>query len=167
MRKVGGGAVARVFLHQPDRIAAAWRRLRHAQTHGRQTSLHLIDALVEPFVREVGMALLGTPGSPWARTRGLLRISPERGARGLYDEFAALRRCMTDALETLGGGTEERRVIASALDEAVDSAVAICQRLQDPRAEAPLIDFGGVVLEIYEAAEAVKARPLPEPAALH
>jgi hypothetical protein len=139
-----------VFLKQPERIAAAWRQVRHAQARGAQPAAHLIDGVVEPFVREVGQALLGTPGSPWSRTRGVLRISLSRGARGLYEEFTALRRCMTDALEALGGGLEERRTLSAALDDAVDSAVAAWQQLQDPRAEPPRIPFGGVVVELYE-----------------
>jgi hypothetical protein len=167
MRKVVGGAVARVFLQQPGRIAAAWRQVRQAQARGAPETPHLIDALVEPFVREVGQALLGTPGSPWTRTRGLLRLSPGRGARGLYDEFAALRRCMTDALEVLGGGSEERRIISSALDDAVDSAVAMSQQLQDPSAEPPLFRFGGVVVELYEPALTAKLASVSGPAALH
>jgi len=167
MRKVVGGAVARVFLQQPDRIAAAWRRVRQAHGGGTPEIPLLIDALVEPFVREVGQALLGTPGSPWTRTRGLLRLSPSRGARGLYDEFAALRRCMTDALEVLGGGSEERRIISSALDDAVDSAVALSQQLQDPSAEPPLFPFGGVVVELYEPGLMTKMASVAGSAALH
>jgi hypothetical protein len=167
MRKVVDGAVARVFLKQPERIAAAWRRVRYAQSRAGLSAAHLIDGVVEPFVREVGQALLGTPGSPWSRTRGVLRISPSRGARGLYEEFTALRRCMTDALEALGGGQEERRTLAAALDDAVDSAVAACQQLQDPRAEPPRVPFGGVVVELYEPGSNLSAVSAGSSPALH
>lgn len=166
MRKAVDGAVARIFLQQPERIAAAWRRLRRSQTRGGQGT-QLIDGLVEPFIREVGQSLLGAPGSPWSRTRGLLRISPGRGPRGLYEEFAALRRCMTDALEVLGGGQEERRILSSALDDAVDSAVALCQLLQDPAAEPPLFPFGGAVVELYEPGALPQRTSAPEALALH
>ncbi|WP_224362034.1 hypothetical protein [Hyalangium versicolor] len=142
--------VARVFTHQPDRLAAAWRRVRctgSSQVHPPQG---LLDGLVEPFIRELGQSLSGDRTSPWSRTRAVLRLSPDRGARGLYDEFAVLRRCLVDAVEVLGGGDAERAVINRCLDEAVDSAVALLQRLKDTSAEAPRVPFGGLVVEWFE-----------------
>jgi hypothetical protein len=160
--------VSRVFVQQPDRVAAAWRRLRKAQLGERAASMPLLDELIESFVREVGRSLLGTTGSPWSRTRGVLRISAERGARALFDEFSALRRCLADAVEALEGTVEERRQISWAIDEAVDSAVAISQQMADPRAEGPLVPFGGVVVEVFEQPELRAPREAgPSPASLH
>lgn len=149
----------RVFRQRPERIAAAWRRVRQAEGPPREGGLNLLDELVEPFVREVGDALAGTPGSPWSRTRGVLRLSMERGVRGLYDEFASLRRCLNDAVDALDGGPLERALINGAVDEAVDSAVAEYQRLENPAAPAPEVRFGGLVVELYERPQ---KRPTPE-----
>ena len=163
-----GNRVARVLVQQPDRVAAAWRRLRRAQLGSGGEVLFLLDELIEPFVREVGFQLLGAKGSAWTRTRALLRISTERGARGLFEEFSALRRVLTDAVETLGGSVDDRCGIEAALDEAVDSAVAIGQQLADPRTEGPSVPFGGVVVEIFEPASTRAQRPAgPTPVSLH
>ena len=161
-------SVARVFVQQPDRVAAAWRRLRRAQLGERAEQTPLLDELIEPFVREVGRALLGVAGSPWSRAKGLLRISPERGARGLFEEFSVLRRCLNDAVDALEGTVDDRRQISWALDEAVDSAVAISQQMADPRAEGPLVPFGGIVVEIFEpVAQRARREAGPQPASLH
>jgi hypothetical protein len=98
----------------------------------------------------VGFALSGRDGSPWTRSRGVLRISPQRGPHALFDEFAALRRCLNDAIDVLGGGQGERLLVNAALDEAVDSAVALCRRMEQPEAPAPKVPFGGLVVEVYE-----------------
>ena len=147
-------SVARVFTQQPDRVAAAWRRVRFAQAKHTAVPSNLLDNVVEPFVRELGSYLAGKPGSPWSRTSGVLRISPERGARGLYEEFAALRRCLQDALEVLGGDGSQRAAVNAALDEAVDSSVALFQLTQDPTGESPRVPFGGLVVEFFENAAA-------------
>ncbi|MFL5344792.1 MAG: hypothetical protein ACJ8AT_08360 [Hyalangium sp.] len=142
--------VARVFTQQPDRLAAAWRRVRctgNSQVHPPQS---LLDGLVEPFIREVGLSLAGNQTSPWSRTRAVLRLSLERGARGLYDEFAVLRRCLVDAVEVLGGGDAERAVINRCLDEAVDASVALLQRMRDASSEEPRVPFGGLVVEWFD-----------------
>jgi ABC-type uncharacterized transport system ATPase subunit len=158
-RSVG---VARVFTQQPDRLAAAWRRVRCLGTSQVQPPDSLLDGLVENFIREVGLSLAGLESSPWSRTRAVLRLSPERGARGLYDEFAVLRRCLVDAVEVLGGGDPERAVVNRALDEAVDSAVALQQRLVDAGAEGPRVPFGGLVVECFERPSEVRPQPVPE-----
>jgi hypothetical protein len=151
--------VARVFTQQPDRLAAAWRRVRCIGAPQAHPPNSLLDGLVESFIREVGHSLAGVETSPWSRTRAVLRLSPERGARGLYDEFAVLRRCLVDAVEVLGGGDPERAVVNRALDEAVDSAVALQQRMVDSAAEGPRVPFGGLVVECFERAS--EARPQP------
>jgi hypothetical protein len=142
--------VARVFTQQPDRLAAAWRRVRSTGSSQIHPPQSLLDGLVEPFIREVGLSLGGNTMSPWSRTRGVLRLSIERGARGLYDEFAVLRRCLVDAVEVLGGGDPERAVVNRCVDEAVDSAVALLQRMKDASAEEPRVPFGGLVVEWFE-----------------
>jgi hypothetical protein len=167
-RRVAAGA-ARVFSQQPDRVAAAWRRVRYAEGRKGEVPHNLLDDVVEPFICEVGKSLAGDPSSAWGRTHAVLRLSRERGVRALYDEFAALRRCLVDALEVLGGSDEERTTINRAVDEAVDSAVAYFQRLADPGADAPRVAFGGLVVEFFERTHAARSRPVEERprAALH
>jgi hypothetical protein len=142
--------LARFFRQQPDRIAALWRRTLLSAQESDAPQMSQLDGLVEPFIREVGRSLEGEESSAWSRTRAVLRLSPERGARALYDEFAALRRCLVDAAEVLGGGDWEREQINRAVDEAVDSAVALLQRLRNPRADGPRVPFGGLVVEYFE-----------------
>lgn len=149
----GPEAVARVLVQQPDRVAAAWRRLRFSQGPRGEVKQNLLDNVIEPFVREIGRMLEGTEGRPWSRTQSVLRLSADRGARGIFEEFAALRRCLQDTVEVLGGGIRERVGVNEAIDDAVDSAVALCQRLTDPSAPAPRVGFGGLVVEVYEPAE--------------
>ncbi len=83
-RSVG---VARVFTQQPDRLAAAWRRVRCLGASQVHPPNSLLDGLVESFIREVGHSLAGLESSPWSRTRAVLRLSPERGARGLSSGY--------------------------------------------------------------------------------
>lgn len=148
-RKARTAGVARVFSQQPHRIAAAWRRMRHVEHRGAAPSMSLLDGLVECFIRELGHTLEGDETSAWSRTNSVLRLSAERGARALHEEFASLRRCLVDAVEVLGGGDAERATINRSVDEAVDSAVALWERLIDPTAEEPRIPFGGLVVEHF------------------
>jgi hypothetical protein len=158
-RSKGAVGVARVFTQQPDRLAAAWRRVRCIGGSKLHPPQSLLDGLVEPFIREVGRTLDGESTSPWARTHAVLRLSQERGARGLYEEFALLRRCMVDAVEVLGGGDPERAVVNRAVDEAVDSAVALLQRLVDASAEGPRVPFGGLVVEWFDPPAGTRLQP--------
>ncbi|HZN93236.1 MAG TPA: hypothetical protein VFB81_11060 [Myxococcales bacterium] len=143
------GSVARVLAQQPDRVAAAWRRLRHAGLPDGQLRNNLLDDVVEPFVKEIGAALEGTPGSPWGRTQAVLRISRARGAGALYDELTALKKCLFDACDALGGSDLERTLIGIAVEEAADSAHAHYRHLFE-NAEPPVLTFGGLVVEQYE-----------------
>ncbi len=68
--------VARVFAGQPERLAAAWRRIRFAEARKEGSApRNQLDSVVEPFIREVGRSLEGAAGSPWSRTRAVLRLS--------------------------------------------------------------------------------------------
>ncbi|QSQ16116.1 hypothetical protein JY572_08735 [Myxococcus landrumensis] len=153
--------LARFFRQQPDRIAALWRRMRLTghETETLQAPMSQLDGLVEPFIRELGLSLEGDETSPWSRTKAVLRLSPERGARALHEEFSALRRCLVDAAEVLGGGDWEKERINRAVDEAVDSAVALLQRLRDSRLEGPRVPFGGLVVEYFERPSSVRHVP--------
>jgi hypothetical protein len=42
--------------------------------------------------------------------------------------------------------------VNAAVDEAVDSAVAIARQFENPTADGPLVPFGGLVVEFYEQA---------------
>ncbi|MFL5321151.1 MAG: hypothetical protein ACJ790_15940, partial [Myxococcaceae bacterium] len=98
----------------------------------------------------------------------VLRVSHERGPRGLYEEFSALRRCLTDALDVVGATAEVRADVNAAVDEAVDSAVAHGQLLLNARGEQPNVPFGGIVVEYFERpAQKVQAQVQSTPAALH
>jgi hypothetical protein len=146
-----GTGVARVFAGQPERLAAAWRRVRFSEVRKDGTPpRNQLDNVVEPFIREVGRSLEGKEGSPWSRTRAVLKLAPRRGARALHEEFATLRRCLVDAVEALGGGDAERAVVNQALDEAVDSAVAMMERLANPLAPRPRVPFAGLVVQLFE-----------------
>ena len=158
-----GTGVARVFAEQPERLAAAWRRVRFAEgKKGGQAPRNQLDGVVETFIREVGRSMGGTEGSPWSRTRAVLRLAPMHGARALHEEFAALRRCLVDAVEALGGGDEERTVVNRALDEAVDSAVALMERQINPSAPRPRVPFAGLVVQFFERAPTAQVKHLPE-----
>jgi len=157
-RRVEG--VARVFTGQPERLAAAWRRVRFAATRKEGSPpRNQLDSVVEPFIREVGRSLEGKEGSAWSRTRAVLRLTPKRGARALHEEFSALRRCLLDAVEALGGGDEELAMVNQALDEAVDSAVALMERLGNPLAPRPRVPFAGLVVQLFEKPVAAREKP--------
>lgn len=143
------GSVARVFAQQPDRVAAAWRRLRYAALPEGQLRNNLLDDVAEPFVKEIGAALGGEHGSAWARTQAVLRISRARGAVALWDELTALQRCLLDACDALGGSELERQLIKMAVEEALRSAHDHYRYLFEG-AEPPRVPFGGLVVEQYE-----------------
>ena len=152
------GSVARVFSQQPDRVAAAWRRLRFAALPDGNLRNNLLDDVVEPFVRQVGASLDGAPGSPWGRTQAVLRISRARGAVALWEELNALQRCLLDACEALGGSDLERKLIIVAVEEAVRSAHAHYRYLFE-NTEPPSVPFGGLVVEQYEHLPKIAASP--------
>ena len=132
---------------QPDRVAAAWRRLRYAGLPDGRSNL--LDDVVEPFVKEIGAALEGAPGSPWGRTQAVLRISRARGAGALWEELTALQRCLLDACDALGGSDLERQLIMIAVEEAVGSAHGHYRHLFEG-AGPPVLTFGGLVVEQWE-----------------
>ncbi len=143
--------VARVFEGQPERLAAAWRRVRYSELKKNGTPpRNQLDSVVEPFIREVGRTLEGAEGCAWSRTRAVLRLTTQRGSRVLNDEFAALRRCLLDAVETLGGGDSERAVVNQALDEAVTSAGELVEHLANPFAPKPRVPFAGLVVQCFD-----------------
>jgi len=152
------GSIARVFAQQPDRVAAAWRRLRYAAVPDGLQRNNLLDDVAEPFVREIGAALEGAPGSPWGRTQAVLRISRARGAVALWEELTALQRCLLDACDALGGSDLERQLIMVAVEEAVGSAHAHYRHLFEG-APPPGLVFGGLVVEQYEHLPRIAVSP--------
>ncbi|WP_434380505.1 hypothetical protein [Melittangium boletus] len=149
--------MARVFAGQPERLAAAWRRARFAEARKEGAPpRNQLDSLVEPFIREIGRTLEGKEGSAWSRTRAVLRLSPQRGTRALNEEFAALRRCLLDAVETLGGGDSERAVVNNAVDEAAISSTDLLEHLSNRYAPKPRVPFAGLVVQSFEKAPAVR-----------
>jgi len=152
------GSMARVFSQQPDRVAAAWRRLRYAASSDSQMRNNLLDDAVEPFVRQIGAALEGRPGSPWARTQAVLRISRARGAVALWEELTSLQRCLLDACDALGGSELERQLIAVAVEEALASAHGHYRHLFEG-AGPPVLEFGGLVVEQFEHLPRIAVSP--------
>ena len=82
-----GSAVARVFTVRPDRLAAAWRRVRAASRPSRSLGQNQLDGVVDAFIREIGHQLAGVEGSPWSRCRGVLRLSLARGLKSPDSPF--------------------------------------------------------------------------------
>ena len=154
-----GNGVARAFTGQPERLAAAWRRMRFAEARkDGQPPRNQLDSVVEPFIREVGRSLEGQSGSAWGRTLAVLKLAPGRGVRALHAEFEALRRCLVDAVETLGGSDAEQAVVARALDEAVESTTALMEQLTHADADAPRVPFPGLVVALFEKPVAVRTK---------
>ncbi len=148
--KTTGGAAGRMFLEQAERLAAAWRRERYLEA-GRSTgSENLFEAVVENFVRQVGLAMLGETSRPWATTRGVLRLSVTRGEQGVLDELSTLRRCLLDAMAVVGMTDDELAVLESAVSDAAVYALAHLRRLNDPDAPTCAVPFGGLVVELIE-----------------
>jgi hypothetical protein len=158
-----GGGVARMFMEQPERIAAAWRRARFAEVSREEPPpSNQLDGVAAPFIRELGRSLGGTEGSPWSRTRAVLRLSPGRGEEALRQEFEALRQCLLDAVAAQGGSEAERLLVERAMDEAEASAVAQLGRLGNPLAPRPRVPFAGLVVQVFERPPSTRSRHLPK-----
>lgn len=149
----------RMFSEQPERMAAAWRRERYAETGRQGAPDNLLDGCIEAFVREIGLNLMGASGPAWSRTRGVLKLSTTRGTRALYEEFGAVRRCLLDALHVVDAPASEQHAVIVAVDEAVDCAIAMCRRLREPTAPQPRITFGGLMVEVIEPAPRPHVQP--------
>lgn len=142
-----GTTTETLLTERPERVAAAWRRtLRDGGDHQL-----MLEGTIEPFLRELADHMRGVPGSPWSRTRGVLRLSARSGQQALDAEFASLERCLLDALSVLGGSGRGRARMRVALREAHASATAYLERLRNPRAPVPRIPFGGLVIERIES----------------
>lgn len=152
--------LGRVFRHRADRLTAAWRRICTAQGEGRNHLL-LLDGVVEPFIEELGAGLAVQAPGAWGRTRGVLRFSAARGAGALRAEFAALRRCLEDAVSTLGATLAERALVSQSIDEALASAIELARRIEDPSLPEPSRAFSGIVVEIFEKPRAAMEHPTP------
>ncbi len=150
-----------MFMEQPERLAAAWRRARFAE-EGKEgpPPRNQLEGVVEPFIRELGRSLGGTEGSPWSRTRAVLRLAPGRGKEALRQEFESLRRCLRDAVAALGGSEEEGALVERALDEASEAALAQLERLTNPLAPRPGVPFAGLVVRVFERPPSARPRGL-------
>jgi hypothetical protein len=163
---VGPSKVGRVFERDPERIASAWRRLRYAEGAQGTVPEGVFDDIVESFVRELGAVLCGAQGTAWTRTRGVLRLSPERGLRTFDEELSALRRCLLDAVDALGGAPTDRVVIGAAIEEAMSSATALYLQMVDPLAARAAAPASIIVVEHFERAATSHRHPVaPAPRA--
>lgn len=146
------GAAARVFIEQPERLAAAWRSERFDEQGGRDVPNNLLDGVVEDLIRQIGRALAEEPGHPWSRVRGVLRVSTVRGPEALADEFDTLRRCLYDALAVIKAAPVAFATVTAVIHDACASATALARRVEDPSAPPAKVPFGGLVVELIEAA---------------
>jgi hypothetical protein len=151
--------LGRIFQLRADRLAAAWRRLHAADNDGHPSDPRLLDGLIEPFIAALGRSLCQPGQPPWSATSGVLRLSAARGTAALYAEFAALRRCLGDAVSAVGASIAERAQVSRELDEALACAIHLARRLEDPGLPPPLPPFGGVVVEVFERPRAARADP--------
>lgn len=158
-RDSGTNGVARLLIQHPERIASAWRKARLLHPTAKVASHSCLDGVIAAFLRELGLCLEGKPGSPWDHTQGVLRFSAVYGSRLLYDDFAALRHCLDDALEVLEAEAGVRTLLHAALDEAVDSAVALWQQQSAPASPSPRSRPTGPVITVFEKRPA----PIPPP----
>ncbi|MGQ0508227.1 MAG: hypothetical protein ACT4TC_23255 [Myxococcaceae bacterium] len=116
---------------------------------------NLLDNVIDFFIREIGNQLEGAPGMAWARTSGVLKVSPERGEESLATEFDDLLHCLEDVVDGVSGSPEERVLVHRCIDEASASAASLHQHVIEGSIESPLaIPFGGVVIEFFEDAVA-------------
>src|SRR5690606_5800865 len=101
-----GTTTEALLAERPERVAAAWRRT----LSGLAEQPHMLEGAIEPFLRELSGHLRGEPGSPWSRTRGVLRLAARSGQQALDAEFGSLERCLVTTLRVLGssGGTRAR-----------------------------------------------------------
>jgi len=148
----GKSRIADVLMLRPDRIASSWRRLcwSHRQF---KSDVHLLDGVVESFIRELGRRMNGASGSAWGRTTGVLRLSRQRGERALALEFHLLQRCLLDALHVLGGTEQEQEQIRQAILEGAESALTTLAVLENRLKSSPRVPFNGLVVELYEKLE--------------
>ena len=144
------GAAAKLFIEQPERLAAAWRRVRYTAMGHRGFPDNLLDGCIDDFVRQIGHSLRGLNGEAWSRTRGVLRLSLGRGRRALQDEFSALRQCLIDALMVVDAETSEHAIVERSVQEALESCIAMSRRLVNPELPLPRVAFGGLVVELIE-----------------
>ncbi|HLT28736.1 MAG TPA: hypothetical protein VK013_01745 [Myxococcaceae bacterium] len=143
-----GTTTESLLAERPERVAAAWRRT----LSGFAEHPHMLEGAIEPFLRELAGHLRGEPGSPWSRTRGVLRLSARGGQPALDAEFASLERCLLTTISVLGSPGGARARLREALVEAHTSASAYLARLFDPLAPPPRVPFGGLVIERIESA---------------
>lgn len=142
-----GTTTETLLAERPERVVTAWRQT--LSNFAEQP--HMLEGTIEPFLRELSHHLRGEPGSPWSRTRGVLRLSARGGQQALDAEFASLERCLVTTLGVLGGRAGTRARLREALTEAHASASAYLARLYDPLAPPPRVPFGGLVIERIES----------------
>jgi hypothetical protein len=158
-REQRSAVVARVLARRAERLAAVWRQVRFSEVmlSGRPW-MNQLDGVVESFIHELGRTLAGEAGSTWSRTRGLLRLAPQRGRKALLDEFATLRRCLSDAVSMFGGHSGDHAAVEQSLQEAQDSALALLDAMEQPGMPAPQVRFGGLVIRLFEHAPQEQAQ---------
>ena len=150
-----GTTTEALLAERPERVAAAWRRT----LSGFAEQPHMLEGAIEPFLRELSGHLRGEPGSPWSRTRGVLRLSARSGQQALDAEFGSLERCLVTTLRVLGSSGGTRARLREAIAEAHASASAYLARLFDPLAPPPRVPFGGLVIERIESAPRIREEP--------
>lgn len=141
---------SQVFSCHAERLASAWRNARHQDRH--PFIFHSsLDSLAECFIQEIGNMLNGSPGAPWTRCQGVLRLCRHHGAEWLCEEFTSLRRCLFDALEALETPPSCLTSVHLAFDQALSSALTYLECLGHIPSPLPEVPFGGIVVEIFHS----------------
>jgi hypothetical protein len=139
-----------LFARNSERLAAAWRRERAATEGGDKAPDNLLEGVVEDFVRQVGLGLSGVDGSPWGRTRGVLRVSRIYTPEKICDEFGTLSRCLLDALGATASPSHESARVIRYIVEAAECVMTLHRRRFHQVGPEPAVPFAGLVVERME-----------------
>ena len=143
--------LARLLRTRAASIAHAFRRERFGSCQDPLQAVGQLDGLVEGLVEELGHSMSDPsdlPIAPWARARGVLRLSLTHGLEALAEEFALLRGLLDQAAAQLGSSEPERRRLRQLLEASQSQALALLRHRVMPELPAPALAFGGVVLEM-------------------
>ncbi len=132
---------------------ALWERYRDDPDNG-SAAAPPVGAIAASLLREVGRSIAlkeADPKLPFARARGILRLSPETSDRAVAQAVGTLSSIALDYLEHLPGSTEGQRRFARMAMGHAGRGIVVLHRLlaaglQDPETERL---FGGVAVLVF------------------
>jgi hypothetical protein len=135
-------------------LASQWRRRHYRSDPQQLRQMSMLDLMVESLIFEVGRSVDSAdiedhPDAAWERTRGVLRLSIERGVAGLDNEFDLLVEVLEGAADVWRAPSLSRWAMHLALEAARTHAHTEMRHMVDPRVVLPT-RFGGLVVEIFE-----------------